>query len=195
MQQNGQEKQDQRNSQQRVEQPEWESAPNSVPASDEAEPRLAAEQQKAGEYLDLFQRTQADFMNYRRRMTQEQAEGRIAAQSAVLSQLLPVLDDLRRALEVVPPEFAGHPWAQGLSLIARRLTTQLEQMGVREVGAPGEQFDPHKHEAIMTKAQADIPEGTILHVARPGYILGERIIRPAQVSVAGASAQRENFQS
>jgi molecular chaperone GrpE len=64
--------------------------------------------------------------------------------------------------------------------------TLLDQLGVRQIGTPGEAFDPRWHEAITTEARADVPEGTILRVAQPGYVLGERVIRPAQVSVARA---------
>jgi molecular chaperone GrpE len=179
MQQNGQEQQERRPLQQAAEQPEREGEPNSATVS------AQGEQQKAEECLDLLRRTQADFVNYRRRISQEQAEARIAAQSALLSRLLPVLDDLGRALRAAPPELATHPWVQGLFLVARRLTTLLEQLGVQQFGAPGEPFDPRWHEAITTEARADVPEGTILHVSQPGYILGERVIRPAQVTVAG----------
>ncbi len=191
MQQNGQEQQERRPLQQTAEQPEREGEPNSATVSAQVEqergqaPPLPAEQQKAEECLDLLRRTQADFVNYRRRISQEQAEARIAAQSALLSRLLPVLDDLGRALRAAPPELATHPWVQGLFLVARRLTTLLEQLGVQQFGAPGEPFDPRWHEAITTEARADVPQGTILHVSQPGYILGERVIRPAQVSVAG----------
>ncbi|SRR5258708_6599518 len=186
MQQNGLEQQERRRLQQAVGQPEREGEPNAAPVSAQGEQRLSEEQQKAEECMDLLQRTQADFVNYRRRMSQEQAEGRIAAQSALLSRLLPVLDDLGRALGAAPPELAKHPWVQGLFLVARRLTTLLDQLGVRQIGTPGEPFDPRWHEAIATEARADVPEGTILHVAQPGYTLGERVIRPAQVSVARA---------
>jgi molecular chaperone GrpE len=138
--------------------------------------------------MDLLRRTQADFVNYRRRMSQEQAEARIAAQIALLSYLLPVLDDLGRALGTAPPELATNPWVQGLLLVARRLTTLFDQLGVRQFGAPGEPFDPRRHEAIAAEARSDVPEGTILQVTQPGYILGDRVIRPAQVIVARASS-------
>jgi len=184
MQQNGQEQQERSRLQQPVEQPEREGEPNSALISAQGEQRLPAEQLKMEECLDLLRRTQADFVNYRRRMSQEQAEGRIAAQIALLSRLLPVLDDLGRALGAIPPELATHPWVQGLLLVERRLTTLLDQLGVRQIGTPGEPFDPRWHEAITTEARADVPEGTILRVALPGYVMGERVIRPAQVSVA-----------
>jgi molecular chaperone GrpE len=184
MQQNGQEQQERSRLQQPVEQPEREGEPNSALISAQGEQRLPAEQLKTEECLDLLRRTQADFVNYRRRMSQEQAEGRIAAQIALLSRLLPVLDDLGRALGAIPSELATHPWVQGLLLVERRLTTLLDQLGVRQIGTPGESFDPRWHEAITTEARADVPEGTILRVALPGYVMGERVIRPAQVSVA-----------
>jgi molecular chaperone GrpE len=188
MRQNGQEQQERRRLQQTFKQPEGKDKPNSVPVLAEEEQTLSEEQQKTQECLDLLRQTQADFVNYRRRMSQEQAEGRIVAQSTLLFHLLPVLDDFGRALAAVPPELATHPWVQGLLLIERRLTTLLEQLGVRRVGVSGETFDPHWHEAIMTEARADVSAGTILHVAQPGYLLGERVIRPAQVSVADISS-------
>jgi molecular chaperone GrpE len=194
MQQNGQEQQERRSPQQAAEQSERGGQPNSATMLAQAEQRIAAEQQKAEECLDLLRRTQADFVNYRRRMSQEQAEGRIAAQSALLSHLVPVLDDLGRALGAAPPELATHPWVQGLSLVARRLTTLLDQLGVRQIGTPGESFDPRWHEAITTEARADVPEGTILRVAQPGYVLGERVIRPAQVIVSRAPSPTGEMQ-
>src|SRR5437660_8700557 len=105
MQQDEQEEQEHKCLPQTSEQSVQETETNSA-----ATPELSAERQKAEEYLDLLRRTQADFVNYRRRMSQEQAEGRIAAQSALLSHLLPVLDDLGRALGAAPPELATHPW-------------------------------------------------------------------------------------
>ena len=186
MQQNGQEQQERKRLQLTGEQSEREVEPNSATFSAQLEQQLTAEQQKVEECLDLLRRTQADFVNYRRRMSQEQAEVRIAAQSALLSQLLPVLDDLRRALEAAPPELATHSWVQGLFLVARRLTTLLDQLGVRQIGTAGELFNPHWHEAITTEERADVPEGTIVRVAQPGYAQGERVIRPAQVVVAQA---------
>ena len=191
MQQNGQEQQGRERLQETAGQPEQAGGPNSA-ASAQLEQQLTAEQQKVRECQDLLLRTQADFVNYRRRMSQEQIEGRSAAQSAMLSQILPVLDDLERALEAAPPELATHPWAQGLFLVARRLTTLLNQLGVRQIGTPGESFDPRWHEAITTEARADVPEGTILHVSRPGYAQGERVIRPAQVSVAGGPSPKSD---
>lgn len=164
--------------------------PNRVESTDasqsvaELTQKLEAEQLKTEEYLDMLRRTQADFVNYRRRTNQEQSEGRTTAQIAVLDQILPVLDDLGRALQAAPPELANNGWVQGILLVAKRLTMVLEQLGVKQIGRPGEPFDPRWHEALSTQARSDVPEGTILHVTRPGYAIGERVIRPAQVIVA-----------
>jgi molecular chaperone GrpE len=150
--------------------------------------QLQDEHNKAEEYLDLLRRTQADFINYRRRATQEQDEARASAQINVLQQILPVIDDLDRALAVVPPELANNPWVQGVMLASRRIDATLERLGVREIGKPGEPFNPRWMEALATESKPDVPEGTILTVARPGFALGDRLIRPAQVIVAGPSA-------
>ncbi len=151
------------------------------------EQKYTEEQQKAEEYLDMLRRTQADFINYRRRATQEIIDGRTAAQAQVLEQLLPVLDDLGRALSATPPDLTNHSWVQGIRLVTKRLMGTLEQMGVRLVGRPGEQFDPRWHEALTTEARPDMPEGTVINVTRPGYAMGERIIRPAQVIVSSTA--------
>jgi molecular chaperone GrpE len=169
-----------------TEEPQQEGELNSASVSTREEQQLTPDQQKAEEYLDLLRRTQADFINYRRRVGQELAEARIAAQSELLSQLFPVFDDLGRALAMIPPEWVTNPWVQGLFLMARRLTALFDQLGVQRIGTPGEPFDPRRHEAITIEERADMPEGTILQVAQPGYVLKDRVVRPAQVIVTGA---------
>src|SRR5579863_3704259 len=149
--------------------------------------QLEAEQQKSEEYLDGLRRSQADFINYKRRSVQEQQDARVAAEASAIERLLPVLDDLGRALDSAPAEFADQPWVEGIFLVRRRLFNTLEQMGVRQVGKVGEAFDPNVHDALMTQSGTGSPMGTVVQVTRSGYALGERIIRPAQVSVAGAA--------
>src|SRR5581483_10800552 len=102
----------------------------------QTEQQLAEEQRKADEYLDLLRRSQADFINYKRRASQEKDEARIVGQVEVLQQLLPVLDDLGRALRSAPPELNATPWVQGLILVSKRLIAALEQLGVRQIGRP-----------------------------------------------------------
>lgn len=155
------------------------------------ERELTDAQRQAGEYLSMTQRLQADFTNYKRRVTQEQSEGRLQAQAQVIEHILPVLDDLGRALTAVPPELAQHPWAQGIQLTSRQLISALQQLGVRQIGTPGELFNPQLHEALMKEPHSDLPEGTVAQVYRPGYAFGERVIRPAQVTVAGPASSGE----
>jgi molecular chaperone GrpE len=157
----------------------------------ELEGALAAEREQAAElrakadsYLDLLQRTQADFVNYKRRSERERGDDAQAARAELLVQLLPVLDDLERALAQVPEELRSHPWVEGMPLIARRLRLALAKAGVERVGAPGEPFDPRLHEAVAYEPRAGYDEGQIANVVRAGYRLGERVIRPAQVTVA-----------
>jgi molecular chaperone GrpE len=149
--------------------------------------KLEAEQKKSEEYLDALRRIQADYVNYKRRSVLEQQEARAAAGAAVIERLLPVLDDLGRALETAPTEYADQPWVEGIFLVRRRLLSTLEEMGVRQVGQVGEVFDPRVHDALMTQSGSGVPMGTVVQVTRSGYTMGERIIRPAQVIVAGVA--------
>ena len=153
-------------------------------SSSSLEQQLAEAQQQQQDYLDALRRSQADFLNYKRRVAQEQAEACMAAQASLLETLLPVLDDLGRALEAAPPELAEQPWVQGIHLVAKRLVTTLQPLGIWQIGSPGEPFDPQWHEAIMTERRVDLPEGTVTQVTRPGYAFRARVLRPAQVVVA-----------
>lgn len=168
-------------------QPEQSAQDESANTIAELQLQLEAEKKKSEEYLDALRRMQADFINYKRRSVQEQQEARASAESAVIERLLPVLDDLGRALDATPAEYADQSWVEGIFLVRRRLFNALEQMGVRQVGNVGEAFDPHVHDALMTQSSTGSPMGTVVQVTRSGYAMGERIIRPAQVIVAGVA--------
>jgi molecular chaperone GrpE len=146
-----------------------------------------AAQQQAREYLALAQRAQADFQNYRRRAEQERAEAFDRGRGEVLLQMLPVLDDFERAMQALPPERRDEDWVQGLALIERKLRTALENTGVERIAAEGQPFDPWEHEAVLHEERDDVAPGTVAAVARPGYRLGGRVLRPAQVVVAKES--------
>lgn len=176
-----------------MQQPESEQQTNDIqqeatPQQEEPslEQQLAEAERQQQAYKDALLRAQADFVNYKRRAAQEQAEAREAAKGETVEALFPVLDDLGRALEAAPEELAEQPWVQGIHLVARQLNTTLQHMGVRQIGATGESFDPHWHEAVMTERRSDVPEGTVVRITRPGYALDERILRPAGVVVAAA---------
>lgn len=165
-------------------------APLSVEAQLEQARAHAEEQQhKAETYLDLAQRAQADFVNYKRRTAQELDQKVRDANSRLLTQLLPVLDDLQRALASVPDELVQHPWSQGITLIGQKLQHILQQQGLEQIGAEGEIFDPHVHEAVAYESHPVYDEGQVASVYRVGYRLNERVLRPAQVVVARGSSR------
>jgi molecular chaperone GrpE len=145
---------------------------------------LAEIEQKADEYLRLAQRTQADFINYRRRVEEERAQQARDANVAYLRRLLPVLDDFERALANAAPEDLESNWGKGILLVERNLRGLLAADEVQRIMAEGAEFDPREHEAVGSQPSADVPEGHVLHVTRPGYRKGDRVIRPAQVIVA-----------
>jgi molecular chaperone GrpE len=157
------------------------------PATDDLETlraELAEIEQKADEYLRLAQRTQADFVNYRRRIEEERAQQARDASVAFLQRLFPILDDFERALANASPAELQSSWGQGVQLVQRNLRGLLAADGVERIQAEGAEFDPRLHEAVGSQSSADVPEGHVLHVTRQGYRKGERVLRPAQVIVA-----------
>lgn len=159
------------------------------PPTPEARP-LAEAEAKAQDYLGLLQRTQADFQNYRKRVDQERGELREQLRGDTLARLLPVLDDLTRALQELPPDLGDHPWAQGIVLVQRKLLALLEAEGLTRIEAQGQPFDPRQHEAVHYEESDNHAEGSVLAVFRDGYRLGGRVLRPAQVIVARAAPAR-----
>jgi molecular chaperone GrpE len=143
--------------------------------------------QKADEYLRLAQRTQADFINYRRRIEEERAAQTREANLAWIQRLLPILDDFERGLANAAPGDLESQWAKGLLLVERNLRGLLAADEVVRMDAEGAEFDPRLHEAVARQPSTDVPEGHVLHVIRPGYRKGDRVIRPAQVVVASAT--------
>jgi len=147
--------------------------------------QLEASQAQADEYLDDLRRERAAFQNYKKRQENERGELRKMAVASLLNQILPVLDDLERALEAVPQEQSEQPWIEGILLIQRKLHTTLDGVGVLPVDAePGQPFDPFIHEAVTYEEQKDRQEGEIIAVVQKGYKLGQRVLRPAMVRVA-----------
>jgi molecular chaperone GrpE len=134
------------------------------------------------EYLDLAQRVQADFENYRKRAVREQERLVAHAHERLVRELLPILDDLERALEAAE----RHEEAQlveGVKLVEQSLRRALAKEGLAEIETEGA-FDPHVHEAMLTKPGDDVEPGTVLEVVQRGYRVGERVVRPAKVIVA-----------
>jgi len=152
---------------------------------------LAEEQKKAEEYLSSWQRAQADFINYKRRTEQERADfNRFASANLILS-LLPVLDDLERALNSMPPKLTKNRWLEGIKLIENKFRSTLEGQGLSTIKTLGEPFDPNFHEALR---QDKGEEGIVIEEFQKGYMLGDRVLRPAQVIVGNGeeAAKEEN---
>jgi len=152
-----------------------------VPAFGEEVAALAAERD---EYLDHLRRLQAEFDNYRKRLQRDSEELRLRAAEAVVESLLPVIDNMGRALDAAARHEEGQLIA-GLELVAGQLRGTLEGHGLDEVDVDaGTPFDPNVHEAVLTQPSDEYDEGTVLQVLERGYLLHGRLLRPARVIVA-----------
>jgi molecular chaperone GrpE len=150
--------------------------------------RLAQEKERSQQNLESWQRAAADYQNLKRRMEEERGEvGRLANASLVIN-LLPIVDDLERALRNVDAKLAGLTWIDGVWLIYRKLQAVLESAGVQEIPAEGQAFDPNVHEAI---SEAPGEPGKVLSIVQKGYRLGDRVVRPAMVVVGGGGSAPE----
>jgi molecular chaperone GrpE len=145
------------------------------------EKKLSEAQSQAAEYKDGWQRSLAEFQNYKRRVDAEKSETYRMAVGSIIKRYLPVLDDMERALQARPADLA---WADGIELICRKLQSILEAEGIKRIEAVGQMFDPNFHEAISQESVEGVECGTVLGVVRNGYMLGEQVIRPAMVRVA-----------
>ena len=156
-------------------------------AADQVKPddeRLAAALQRAEEAEAGWQRTRADFANYKRRTEVAQAESAGRANDALLLKVVGLVDDFDLAIEHVPEEARNTAWLEGIGAIDRKLRQLLESQGVRPMQAEGLPFDPHEHQAISYEDTAEAPDGTVLRELQRGYYIGDRILRPAFVAVA-----------
>ena len=152
-----------------------------------AEPdELGALQAERDELFDRLQRVAADFDNFRKRAAREQAETVTRANERLVKELLPVLDDLGRALEAAA-EHEEAKLEEGVRLVHRSLVSLLEREGLASIDTDG-RFDPHVHEALLSQP-SELEEGSVLQVIQPGYRLGDRVLRPARVIVAAARPQ------
>jgi len=136
------------------------------------------------EYREGWQRALADFSNYKRRIERDQAQMQQTATINAVRRYLEVLDDLERALKNRPQDGDGAAWASGIELIHRKLLAALEADNITLMDAEGQFFDPNLHEALTQEDSPNHQSGQIIEVVQPGYLLGERVVRPARVRVA-----------
>jgi molecular chaperone GrpE len=155
-------------------------APESQPHVD---PELQAARDEAQATFGRYQRLAADFDNYKRRTRQELGDRTQYANEELLRKLLPILDNLRRALDHAP-EGVDPNWFEGVKMVARQFEDTLRAQGLSTIPAVGEKFDPSQHEAIAREETDEHEEGTIVEEMQPGYRLHERVLRPTLVKVA-----------
>jgi len=171
-------------------------APAGDPAEAPAEPEtleaaralLQKEKEEAQRFLANWQRAEADFVNYKRRVKQERDEARRLANAALIINILPVLDDLERALASLNIQLVGLTWFDGIRLIYRKLQLVLESAGVSQIEAEGQPFDPRFHEAVM---YGEGEEGKVVAEVQRGYKLNDRVLRPAMVIVGKGKEEKK----
>src|SRR5436189_5855670 len=164
--------------------------PGHVPGpGPEVEERLAVAEAKAQEHLDDLKRLAAEFENYKKRTAREQAALSTRATERLVKELLPIVDDLERALEAAE-EHEEAKLEEGVRLVHRQLASALEHEGLAVIETDGK-FDPHVHEALLSQP-SKAAEGSVVEVVQKGYRLGDRVLRPARVVVAAAPPQEDD---
>ena len=150
---------------------------------DQLKARIAELEKEAAEYKDQWLRAAADYKNFKRRTDQERADLIRGASAGLVLKLLPVLDDLERAISSVMPEVANSPWYGGFKLIPQKLQTVLESEGVAPIQAVGQDFDPNFHDAVIYEAAGPGQENKVVAELQKGYMLRDRVLRPTMVKV------------
>jgi molecular chaperone GrpE len=145
---------------------------------------LSAAKRERDEYLELAQRTKADFENYRKRVAKETSEAVVRGKAELARQLLPALDNLERALEAGEDASAHEALVEGVALVRDELHNRLEGAGVEAFDPTGERFDPQLHEALSTKPDEGTEPGVILETVEKGYRLNGQVLRAAKVVVS-----------
>ena len=146
--------------------------------------KLVEANAKAAEYLDGWQRAQAEFANYKKRQVRDQELMEGEARARVLKRYLEIADDLELILNNKPTEGAAAQWAKSIELLQRKLQGFLDAEGLARIDPLGESFDANLHEAVTQEDSEKYESGIVSEVLRPGYMIGERVLRPASVKVA-----------
>ncbi len=163
-----------------------EELPEATPGIDEA---LAAEKKRAEEFLASWQRAQADFINYKRRVEQERLDFNSYANANLCNSVLPVVDDLERAIAHIPEEYAKTDWVEGVRLVEKKFKTVLEGQGVKPICALGMAFDPNLHEAIKHEKGT---EGMVIAEYQKGYMINDKLLRPSRVGVGSGEEEKHH---
>lgn len=159
--------------------PEEDNAPEAEKAEEKAEEKT---EEKADDGNEKYVRLMAEFQNYKKRVAKEKNDIREYATEKLVMELLPVLDNFERALAAsAEDDPAGY--AKGMELIFTQMVTELQKSGLAEVEAEGQDFDPTKHNAVMTEENEELESGKVSKVLQKGYALNDKVIRPSMVAV------------
>ncbi len=158
-----------------------------VSEKEDLEAKVAALEKDKKENWDRYLRTAADLENLRKRQKRELDDVRLESKGRVLKEMLPVVDNLERAIEHATAQAGTNPIIEGVQLVLRQFLTAFERLDVTPIEAAGQPFDPNLHEAI-SQQETDAPPGTVVQVLQRGYKSGERLLRPALVVVAKSRA-------
>ena len=162
--------------------------------ADDLQARLEEAEREREQFKGIAARAQADLVNYRRRAEEEKEEVQRSAKSALLMKMLSTVDDLDRAIAMIPTdESAG--WGEGIQLVRRNVVNMLDTEGVTRVESLGRPYDPAFAEALLFRETEDGEEGTVVEVFREGYMYKDRVLRAAQVVVAKRPEQPETDDS
>lgn len=153
---------------------------------EELEGRIAAKDAELHDLLVKYRSAAEEFDQARARLRKEVTKDVERGRRALIISFLEVLDNLDRALDAAAGDRATDPFVQGVSLVRQQFLATLEGLGVRRLDPIGQPFDPARHEAVATvAAEGEADAGTIVGIVKPGYLIGEDVLRPAQVAVAG----------
>ncbi|HZT78631.1 MAG TPA: nucleotide exchange factor GrpE [Gemmataceae bacterium] len=146
--------------------------------------RAESAEQERDQFLNLLQRTRADFDNYQKRVQRDLAAERRYAFGPLALELLPALDNLDRAVAAAKQAGDQGPLAQGVGMVQNQILDILRRHGITRIEAQGQRFDPNLHQAVMQQPVAGQPPGTVVQVLEPGFMIHDRVLRPAKVVVS-----------
>lgn len=156
-----------------------------APVTDEAQARIALLEEEARTNLDGWQRSRAEFVNYKKRIERELKDNRERAALDSLVRMLPIIDDFERAMGNIPEDLQSNPWVSGTALILKKIEKMFDEFAVTAIDPVGEAFDPNFHEAVAMESSDEYEVGQVIETLQKGYRSGERVLRPALVRVAG----------
>jgi molecular chaperone GrpE len=146
--------------------------------------RLSSISQERDEFRTLLQRTRADFENFQKRSQRDAAQDRRYWNGPMALDILPILDNFERAMAAAKQAGESGPLVQGVSLVQTQILDALRRHGITRIEAEGKPFDPNQHQAVMQQPSADQPPNTVVQVLEHGFMLHDRVLRPARVAVA-----------